>query len=1502
MVRRILITGFFMIALTCGKVFPQAKSVFSGDPVKFSEELITFMGTTLTEEQKGVISSFIAKWDSAAFSKSNMVRILDLAGQLNGRQMRAFPNFSQFLKTLTDFCTYKRDDAFLSYWLTGLSEMLFNKRYSNESITKYIENTSQLIKENLLINSPSVKWKVKNADLKFAHDTVFQIIVKNATLTCYSARDSTEIYNVTGTYYPDLQTFHGDRGTVTWEKAGYPANDVFAEISDYTINVKNNTFTCDSARLHHKTYFREPILGILTDKAASTPSKERSAFPKFETYTKNFRIKDLYEGVNYEGGLAFEGAQVKGKGDRFNPAKIMLFRKNTLFVKVTSDEYIFTKASLNSQETAATIYLDKDSIYHSNLGFSFNAAVRQVNLFRTNNPVSPSPYYDSFHNIDMYFEYLSWDMESSKIIISRARGAALGEARFISSSFFNADYFLRLMSLDNYNPLTRLQKFSEWFYSETFPVSDFAKWLNKPEEFVTGLCIDMANKGFIFYDRANQEVTIKKKVRDFIDSYAGKKDYDVLSVYSETKAPVDNAELDLKTFDLRVRGVHEVFLSDSQRVAIFPKNSELTIEKNRTLRFDGVVEAGLFTIFGRDFTFRYDSFKIKLNKIDSIKVDVETDKRDAMGNPIAHKINSLIQMTTGEIYIDDPNNKSGLRSLSQYPMINAMTSSYIFYDRIPGLENVYKKENFYFKIDPFRFENIDHYSNKDLNLEGEFFGGNILKPMRQTLTVQDNNSLGFHMNIPSDGIGVYDDAGRLFDQVSMSNKGLIGGGTLKHITAVAKSPEFRFYPDSMVTLADTFSITRDPRGLFPDLSAGDVKIKWYPIKDEWFASNATDKDFRMFNNGTLLDGSLILSKAQVTGKGVVNMPESRVNSQSFRFNSNAIKADTADYYLKSPSTNGFAFTAENAAADIDFALKHAKFHLNTDSSAVSFPEIQYVSKMTDFDYDMQEKILSMEQKGRSSGSLMTPEKLLRQSFSYLDKPTFFSVNNLRDTIAFTSLKARYNVEKEFIEAEGISYIHVADALIQPDHGKLVINRRAMIDKLTNALIAVNNLHLIHSADITIESSKRYSGSGAYDYVTDNNEKETITLPELTVDTLTTSAKGFIPPEQKFLLSQAFTFNGDVSLSARSKFLTFTGSSGILNDCKDIESYPVKFKSQIDPQNVMIPLTEKPRDVNDNILVSGSWVNIDSAHVYPAFLSARKSWSDAGLVNATGVLYYNKAKSRYQISSPAKMVDPTLPGDLVALDRNSCMVSGEGRLNFGTNLGRVTIMAAGNETQEPDSGKVEIHAILALDFYFSPEALKVMQDEIRAIPTLKSVNLNSDFNNKSMKDLVGADVAGRLREEADLFGIARNMPKEFNYELLLNDVTLYWNDVTSSFRSKGRIGIGFVGQQPVNLYTDGYIEIQRRRSGDIIDIYLKAENSAWYYFSYLRGVMMAKAKNQDFNSIISSVKEKDRKDPDSPSKEPYIFTIAADNRINSFLRRMLGESEGDDQDNLQGIVR
>lgn len=1502
MIKKLFVLIITLLLLRPAETLSQVKPVFSGDKSLFSEELIPFMGPNLSEAQKQILNSFVAAWDSSEFKVENTSLILSLSKKLAARQIRAVPQFIEFLSTINDFRESDSKSGSLGIWLKGLDRMVSNNNTGNNEIVDFIKNTGLTVRENVLINTGSVSWKIKNADLKFVYDTVLHFDANDATLTCVSQRDSTEIFNVSGSYFPERKIFRVRKGRVTWEKAGYPVNDVYADIADFNIITTRNGFSTDSAKLRHRAYFGEPVYGVLTDQAISISSREKAAFPRFETYIRHFKIPGIYKGIDYEGGLVFEGASVKGRGEDMMSAEIVLHKNDTVLIRIRSEEFIFSLTGIASMETSATIYLENDSVYHTNLGFSYNEADRQVNLFRTNNPVSGSPYYNSYHNIDMYFQNLSWNMSSHEIIISRAKGAALGEALFESSAFFNSDYFFKLMGLDEYHPLTRLKRFSEWYYSETFPVSEFAKWLNKPEEAVTGLCIDMANRGFVFYNRANREVTIKKKLYDFIDSFAGKKDYDIISVYSETKAPQDNAILDLNNYNLTINGVSGVFLSDSQKVAIYPYKKQLVIEKDRGISFDGIVRAGLFTFYGHKFRFDYDTFKLDLQEIDSIKIAIETDKRDQFGYPVSEQVDNIIQLAKAELYIDDPNNKSGLKSLSQYPIVSATTPSYIFFDKIPDLEGIYKQEDFYFKVNPFTYENIDHYRMEDLSLSGEFRAGNILEPMSQYLTIQDDRSLGFKMNIPKEGIEIYEGKGRIYDSISMSNRGLIAGGTLKHLTSTTISDKYILFPDSMLTQASTFNMEKDADGVFPELESQDVTIKWLTRKDEWSVTNQAGKQFDMFNNGTVLDGNLKLTPSSLMGAGTINMTDSRITSNNYTFSAEAIRADTADYFLKSASTSGYAFVAENANANINFADKTSKFHLNTDASMVKFPELQYICTMTDFEYNMVDKVLNMEQRDmRASASLISPDKMIAIKPSDIEKPTFLSTNRLNDTISFASLKARYYVDKEYIEAENVNYIPVADALIQPENGKMTIGRQAKIDKLENAIVAVNNLHLFHSASINIESSKKYSGSAIYDYVDESNAISRIEFPEITVDTMTTTARGFIPEDQNFMLSPAFTFTGDAIISAREAKIMFTGAAGIIHNCTPIASRNIKFRGLVDPKNVLIPVSDKPRDSDDYLVYSGSFINIDSSSVYPSFLSPQRSWTDTELVKSLGFLYYDKSKSSYNITTLEKIADPMANGNIVTFDKSQCTLAGEGSLNFGANFDHVLMRSAGNYFHNTDSSKVRISAIMAFDFHFSQEALQMMSDEIRLMPSLKPVNLNTAFNRKGMMDLLGTSAASRMKEEMDLFGSARVLPKEYSYEILLNDVKLYWNEETSSFRSEGKIGIGFIGTQPVNVYVDGYVEIQRRRTGDLIDIYLRADPSTWYYFSYFKGVMMAQAGNNMFNSLLSKIKLRDRKHPQSTVQKPYTYMIAVEDRLNRFLKRMTQEAENE-PDILKGLTR
>ena len=245
--------------------------------------------------------------------------------------------------------------------------------------------------------------------------------------------------------------------------------------------------------------------------------------------------------------------------------------------------------------------------------------------------------------------------------------------------------------------------------------------------------------------------------------------------------------------------------------------------------------------------------------------------------------------------------------------------------------------------------------------------------------------------------------------------------------------------------------------------------------------------------------------------------------------------------------------ATNANSHVSFKDQRSSFSLNTDSSLVVFPEIEYISKMTNFEYEMTSKVLNMSQRGRESTNLMPADHLIKVPPGKVEKPTFLSTNNMKDTVKFQSGKASYFLRDEFVKVEGVNYIPVADALIQPGEGTLFIDKGAKIRQTDSAIVAVNNRHLIHSARINIESSANYTGSGKYNYVDESGNIQVIDFPEIRVDTMATKAQGYIPETQNFTLSPAFTFSGDVSLRSAEDHLRFTGAAGIVTGCENIRT-------------------------------------------------------------------------------------------------------------------------------------------------------------------------------------------------------------------------------------------------------------------------------------------------------------------------------------------------------------
>jgi hypothetical protein len=504
-------------------------------------------------------------------------------------------------------------------------------------------------------------------------------------------------------------------------------------------------------------------------------------------------------------------------------------------------------------------------------------------------------------------------------------------------------------------------------------------------------------------------------------------------------------------------------------------------------------------------------------------------------------------------------------------------------------------------------------------------------------------------------------------------------------------------------------------------------------------------------------------------------------------------------------------------------------------------------------------------------------------------PSYVSTHPQQDSLHFISTEATYDYGSRILHATGVPFIEVADAYIFPQNKEVKIGYRATMDLLQNARVLanqVNRQHLIYDASIAIDGALDYKGSGYLDYLDAFGNAYQLYFDRIWVDTsILTLATSQVTEDSPFMLSPYFDYQGEVQLSADAPLLTFDGGVRLVHSC-DIGKSWLRFTAELDPANIQIPVQEQMQNTALNRIFAGTMITRDSTHIYSTFLSSRKDYFDANISSAFGNLIYDPDREDYIISSPEKLADQTWPGPYLRLETERCVVYGEGPVNLNLDYGQVKMISAGNTLHRIAEDSFETRLILGMDFPFSEEALQVMGAEIDGLPYLDPVDLYDPHYQLAMKDLLGREMALDLERQLGLTGVYEEIPPQWKHSIFFSDLPLKWNQNTRSFRYKGMVGIGNIGDIQVNKKVEAYIELVERGSGDVFDMYLKADERTWYYIAYTPGGLQVLSSNNVFNQIIFDLKEKDRRIRGRVGQAPYVYSLAARRRLDLFINRFL----------------
>lgn len=1489
--KRYLFVSFFVLNIFFS--YSQRFTGFSNDPSMTVMEMKEFTATTPQDRKKEaeqLLKDFTEFWNSDLLDYETQQNFIEISNMMLRKKMRLFPHFEAYISAYRTFL-YSDMAQFDKAWLQFLQYHIEN---DVSTFHNKMANYETIFRDNVLYVSRNNRWTAYGMVDKMAFDKEPYFEFSDIDLVGASSQDSVEIIGTSGRYYPGENKWVGEGGKIYWYRAGL-AEDVFAQLNQYTIDARYPKMSSGNAKLYYPDFFKEPILGVVEDKAGLETMEEKATYPRFKSYDKLMVIQDIYRGVDYMGGFELRGASVLGNASGDTLAQLLISKKDTLVVKVTAQSFLLKPEIVMAGDARAVIYVEEDSIYHPAASFRYNETNGELLISRTKNGIGRSPFFDTYHKIDIYAETLSWLIDNETIEFKTAPGQTnASSAYFESQNYFTSSKMRELKGYNEVNPL-----FSAWevFRSNSYqptPLRNFIEYFGKSPIDVKRMMMELAANGFIEYDMTNDKISYRKKIAQYLNNDVGKKDYDNLVLESKTHY----AALSLLNNELRITGCDYFVLSDTQIVNVYPAGERVTMKKNRNMVFSGRIIAGLFDFVTHNCEFDYGKFQVEMNVIDSLIMYVEDKSRrpNLYGEYPLTKVRNTLQDLSGTLYIDRPENKSGRVAYPDYPIFESRKGAKVYYDQQYVLNGVYDRERFYYLVDIFTIKNLDNFVIDSIKYNGRLVSGGIFPDIEQPLKVRPDYSLGFlHKTGPS-GLPCYEGAGNYAGTVDLSNRGLRGKGTVDYLTSTTQSDSLVFFLDSTTGNANKHTIKEQLADTeYPDAYVANGNLKWQPYANAMYVY--TNKTPMTIFKEVTLDGFSKLTPSGLLGGGVVHLHSADISSKQFLFKHHELLSDAADLEIYAPDSKEIVFQTDNYRSHIDFKTRKGKFISNGEASEILFVKNQFKTTASAFDWDPIDKDfirITWDDPYKSIDINNTPAKDLVDMRT--EGNELIATNPDKRELKFCALSAEFNFGGNVIKTTGVRFIDVCDAAIIPHDGKVTILEKAELEHFNNARLVAgreNKFHELYNVSAQIASSQSFSGSGDYNYI-DENE----TVQKIHFDTLwafrTTQGRARIPKESEFKFSPHFGFDGRAELHSDAEFLTFAGGVELIHDCNKESVARMKILAPIDPKHVMIEVGEHTKDVNERKVVNAIASTNKEGRIYTCFGAAKDQFNDAEYISVFGYITFDNETQEFKAASREKLEDPSIPGNIITLNKKDCIAKGTGAINMGAKLGRIDFITNGSITNDMKADSASMNLTTSIDFFFNEKSMNVLTDALQESYTLDFVDYsdNDDYD-MALLNILGED--DFYKYQSDIAnGNVKKLPKKLQVQFLFASIDFVWDKENKAFVSQQHLPLIICGGKEINKMVPGRIVIEKRGSRNRLYIYFEFDDQ-FFFFQFENNSMYGFSSEKKFLDPIMSTDGKKRTLKSGEGKPSFTYKWGNRSQKNKFVNKFYNVPKDDEDE-------
>ena len=1466
--------SFFIFILSNSLLAQRLESFTLG--VEYIDQFKDFMTASKNSTMEDLYKDFDKLYKSAYFTVEQKDTIQAISNIMLTERMTANPYFSAYLTALMKVKNSENGEERFARWHEVLRELLTTTENRKKSFKSFVDFSIDYFEKNALKSSTSgVNWIVRSGKDEIVIENG-EALIKFDKLDLLGARgtDTIQIAYTSGYFSTGEEVWHGKGGRVTWERVGFESN-VFVELDTYNIEVKKSIYTTENAVMHYPLYFgSEKILGTFSDKLVVQNQATEGSYPRFESKESFIEVKNIGEGIVYKGGFRLQGTTVYGFGTSKRKSEITLFdKKGKLIYKGLSELFTIKREErIVGERVESTLYFEKDSIYHPSVNLRFDIANRKLNLSRGQRGSDRNPFTNSMHQINIDSEDLEYLIDKDSMYIGKKSigFANVKPSLFESLSYFEQNDYQRLQNISTTNPVALMKVAFDKSGDRIMEADYLAKILNPKYsvENITSLLYDLVAKGFINYDAEDQMVELKDKIFHYANASQKKVDYDNLRIKSETRET--NAIFDIKNKSIDVMGVENVEFSVAQKVGLKPTESTVRINKDRDMDFGGKLFAGFTVATGKDFHFTYEDYNIKLDSVNFFDIYIPTGIISKEGQPEAYALGSRLEHLSGVLLVDAPSNKSGIQDIPLFPSLESKKNAFVYYDHPRTLNGVYKRDSFYFQLNPFSFPSLDKFGPDDVKFKGKMYSADIFPVYDETLLIKEDSSLGFYTDTPTAGFPAYLGKGLFAGGVDLSNKGYKGKGTLNYLGSTLDSDDLIFRPKQLTGSAERFDLEEDRAGEVevPQVRGYNITLDWRPYKDSMYIKSK-ESPFELFKDGRhSLHGMLILTPNGLKGLGFFDWDKASMTSKMFNFGAHSAWSDSTDLKIKAFDADAIALSTSNLNGRVDFDEQVGNFRANAEFLTTVLPYNQYETSFNKFDWDMKEETVTFKVDEGKIG-------------------TFLSIHPEQDSLKFNGTSALYDLKTNLLKIGGVPFIISSDAFIYPETGDIEISPGAVMTQLTNARIiadTVSKYHIINRANVNILGKKEYRANGFYEYNI-GDKKQEIEFKEIIGTRVgkgkrsekqsVTRAKGDINIRDKFYIDHKTIFQGTINLNADLPNLGFDGFAKIESETLP-SVYWFSIQCEGDKNDLAINY-KTPLSPDGESLHVGLFLSKETASMYPRVMMPTYFRKDRPILPVNGYMEYDEKEDKFIFGDSLRVFGTAndLRGNKLVYNNKSGKIEMDGKLQLGSGLKHISVNAAG--TVNTEFGEIVVDTLLGSSAMNSKTTIEVLLGTKIIIPDNLMKIMVNDFKASTFDAnpiVYAADVRFYKTAASNFFpnseeikktidGIALStfdVPKKQNdYTFLFGKTSMVWDVDYQSFVSTGeKLPLVSISGDVLNSNVEGYIEMKMpTNDDDRLYIYLKSPSQLYYFFGYKQGILNVVSNNTRFMDEVLGMKEKDR---------------------------------------------